>query len=99
MPHFLFNIQGEPSPVGANLPSVAAAKCEALHHASKAVCDDSTHFWNTRELQAMVTDETGLTLFALIISGIEAPAIRAEPEKPRSAVRAAKRFWKARQPH
>ena len=82
MPHFVLNVEGDPNPVGIDLPSLAAAKCEALRHASKTVCDDPKQFWSTREFQMTVTDGRGLALFALTISGIEAPAIRAEPRIP-----------------
>jgi hypothetical protein len=82
MPHFVLNIEGDPNPVRIDLPSVNAAKCEALRYASKTVCDNPEQFWSTRDFQMTVTDGSGLALFALTISGIEAPAIRAEPRIP-----------------
>lgn len=79
MPHFVFIIDGRLNSKTVDLPSVAAAKCEALHHASKVVCDEPEQFWNTREFQMIVTDERGLALFMLTISGTESPAISPVP--------------------
>jgi hypothetical protein len=82
MARFIFKVDGCADHKEIDLPDLAAAKCEALRYASNMVCDQQERFWNAREFQLTVTDQTGLALFALTISGIEAPAIRVEPIIP-----------------
>jgi hypothetical protein len=36
-------------------------------------------FWDCGQFNMTVTDEEGLTLFSLFLTGVEAPAIRIEP--------------------
>ena len=79
MPLFYFAVdcaEGANEPVSTNLPSLAEAKCEAVRFAGELICDRATEFWDTRDLAITVTDETGLTLFSLHFSAVEAPAIR-----------------------
>jgi hypothetical protein len=78
MARFIFTVQGRSNSEEVELPTVAAAKCEALHYASKIVCEEPTQFWNSGEFQMTVSDEKRLILFALTISGFESPAIRAD---------------------
>ena len=73
---FRFQIEGEPSAEEWNFPTVAAAKCAALKYASEVVCDETQKFWDSGSFQLTVSDEKGLALFALMISGIESPSIR-----------------------
>jgi len=79
---FHFQIEGELNAEEADLPSVSAAKCQALRYASKVVCDEPQKFWESGGFQMTVSDETGLTLFALVMSGIEAPSIQLTQRVP-----------------
>lgn len=76
MSHFFFHVAGRPDETGTELPSIAAAKCEAVRYAGKLICDEADTFWDSAEFGLIVTDETGLVLFTLTLSGLEAPAIR-----------------------
>ena len=76
MPRFFFHVEDRPDDEGTELPSVAAAKCEAVRYAGKLICDEADTFWDSAEFGMVVTDEKGLILFSLTLSGTEAPAIR-----------------------
>ena len=59
----------------APLPrTIAEAKCEAVKIAGRIMCDEAESFWEKKELSLTVTDETGLTLFQLLVVGVEAAA-------------------------
>ena len=77
MPRFYFHVEGRPDEEGTELPSVPAAKCEAVRYAGRLICDEAERFWDSAEFGLIVTDEKGLILFSLTLSGTEAPAIRA----------------------
>jgi len=79
---FHFQIEGELNAEEADLPSMSAAKCHALRYASMVVCDEPQKFWESGGFQMTVSDETGLTLFALVMSGIEAPSIQMTQRVP-----------------
>jgi hypothetical protein len=66
------------------LQSIAEAKCMAVRYAGEVICDTSKTFWNTADFHMWVTDATGLTLFALRLSGTDAPAIGAYAHKAAS---------------
>jgi hypothetical protein len=81
MSRYYFHVDdGEelPDTLGLELPSLAAAKCEAVRCASRLICDDAERFWNAGELQMTVANEKGLTLFALALTlaAVDAPAVR-----------------------
>ena len=76
MPRFFFHLEDAPDDVGIELPSLAAARCEAVRHASRLICDEAERFWDTADFHMWVEDESGLMLFSLRFSGVEAPAIR-----------------------
>lgn len=59
------------------LPNLADAKCEAVRYAGRLLCDRASEFWDTGEFMMTVTDDSGLTLFTLQFSAVEAPVIRA----------------------
>ena len=87
MPRFYFHIEDGTSiadDVGMELPDVAEAKCEAVRYAGRLICDHAGEFWDAGQWNMTVSDERGLTLFALHLSGTEAAAIR-KPALPRSA--------------
>jgi hypothetical protein len=60
------------------LGSLAEAKCEAVRFAGQLLCDAAGRFWDTEEWKLMATDESGLTLFSLILVGTDAPVVHAE---------------------
>jgi Domain of unknown function (DUF6894) len=64
--------------LGMDLPALAAAKCEAVRYASRLICDDAEHFWDAGVFQMTVSDEKGLTIFALTLTlaADEAPVTR-----------------------
>jgi hypothetical protein len=63
-----------------DLPNLAAAKCEAVRYAGRLICEQANTFWDKGDFAMSVTDETGLILFSLVLSGVDAPVIRAEPK-------------------
>ena len=79
MARFYFQVEGPQDDLGMDLPSIAAAKCHAARYAGALLCDAADSFWASAELTMKVTDETGLTLFTLTVTGTDAPAIRNEP--------------------
>lgn len=75
MPRYYFQVEGPPDDLGAELPDLAAAKCEAVRYAGRLICEEADKFWDTADFTMTVTDENGLVLFSLTLSGTEAPAI------------------------
>jgi hypothetical protein len=81
LPKFYFNVEGgEPDEFGSFHPCVTHAKCEAVRFAGRLLCDCADTYWDTAALNMTVTDEKGLALFMLSISGFDAPAIRNFPD-------------------
>ena len=76
MHRYFFHVEGRPDDLGMELASIAAAKCEAVRYAGRLICDEAERFWEAAEFMLTATDERGLVLFSLTLSGIEAPAIR-----------------------
>lgn len=79
VPRFFFHVEGSPDNLGLELPSIAQAKCEAARYAGHLLCDAADSFWTKAEFNMQVTNETGLVLFTITISGTDAPAIRQDP--------------------
>jgi hypothetical protein len=80
MPRYFFHVEDGADitdDVGMELAGVAEAKCEAMRYAGRLICDGAGGFWDAGDWSMTVSDETGLTLFTLHLSGIEAPAIQA----------------------
>jgi len=75
MPTFYFSVCGERDDHGYELPSLAAAKCEAVRYAGKLICDSADRFWDSADLTMEVSDETELVLFRLSFCGVDAPVI------------------------
>ena len=65
-----------------DLPSLAVAKCEAVRYAGRLICEQANSFWDKGDFTMSVTDETGLILFSLVLSGVDAPIIRVDPIIP-----------------
>ena len=82
MPRFYFRVEGPPGDLGMDLPSVADAKCEAVRYAGRLICEQANSFWDKGDFTMSVTDEKGLILFSLALSGVDAPVIRVEPNIP-----------------
>ena len=82
MPRFFFQVSGSPEDLGMDLPDIAAAKCEAVRYAGKLICEEADRFWDKADFTMAITDEAGLVLFSLILSGVDAPVIRVGPQIP-----------------
>lgn len=78
MPRFYFNLEDRPDEDGAELSSVAAAKCEAVRMAGRLICDSASEFWDTGRLLMTVTDDRGLSLFTLDFVGMESPSLQTQ---------------------
>ena len=75
MARYFFNLEHVADKQGLELDSLADAKCAAARLAGKLICAAAEDFWDTGEFSMSVTDESGLVLFTLIMSAIEAPVI------------------------
>ena len=75
MSQYFFHVEDGLDTVGMHLASIAEAKCMAVRYAGEVICDASKTFWNTADFHMWVTNDTGLVLFALRLSGTDAPAI------------------------
>lgn len=78
MPRYFFHTEGHrsaPDHEGVELPDHYAAKLEALRTMGEMLRGERHDFWDSRVLKLIVTDATGLILFVLDLSAIEAPAI------------------------
>ena len=76
MPRFYFQVEGPSDDFAMDLPNVAAAKCQAVHYAGRLICDQANRFWDKGDFTMTVTDEMGLVLFSLVLTGVDAPVIR-----------------------
>lgn len=85
MPKYYFNIEdgeGTPDTEGTEIESLAYAKCHAVKLAGQAICDAAQTFWDQAQWKMTVTDESGLTLFELLIIGMESAASRPVAAQP-----------------
>ena len=80
MPRFHFNILGDPDDLdldGIELPSIMAAKREARLYAGRILSDSASGIKSrTIEWRIEVTDPTGLVMFRLDITMMDAPAAK-----------------------
>ncbi len=79
MPRFHFNILGDPDDLdldGTDFPSVVAAKREARLYAGRILSDSALASSPDDEWRIEVTDSTGLVLFRLDITMMDAPATK-----------------------
>ena len=87
VPRFYFHVEGwAPDQAGTELESIIEAKCEAARYAGRLLCEEASQFWENASFTMTVTDTTGLTLFMLTISGIDAPAIQVVELPPHPSV-------------
>ncbi len=77
MARFFFHLDHAQDGEGRELETIADAKCEAVRYACNFVCAAADRFWDTGEFNLRATDDKGLVLFTLVLSGTEAPAIAA----------------------
>ncbi|WP_132907210.1 hypothetical protein [Sphingomonas sp. BK235] len=77
MPRFRFTVRDDNGEIGnkvVDLPDLKAAKAQAVEEASRALATVDGSFWTDGHLEIELTDESGLSLAALAISGFESPA-------------------------
>lgn len=77
MPRFSFRVPEArvPEPAFLDLPSLEAARVEAVKAACTLLANSPDEFWSSGgDWQMTVTDERGLTLFTLIVYAANAPA-------------------------
>lgn len=76
MPRFFFHVEDRPDDLGVELPSLAAAKSQAVRYTADLLRNAAPTFWETANLTMSVEDERGLVLFAVHVLGTDAPVIR-----------------------
>jgi hypothetical protein len=82
MSRFFFHVEDGPDDLGVELPSLAAAKCQAVRYAAEVLSDSAQTFWDKPSLKMWVADEQGLVLFSIDVVGNDAPIIRAANPMP-----------------
>lgn len=76
MPRFFFDVQDGHSSrddEGVELPDVQAARLQAAEMAGRLLSDTAQRFWDHGELTVVVRGEEGLVLFAVAMTGVDAP--------------------------
>jgi len=79
MPKYFFHTEGRDEYLdeeGLELESHQAARIEAARMLGEMLRDNAHAFWTARSLKLVVSDASGMILFALDLSGIEFPAVR-----------------------
>ena len=61
---------------GLELPDLAAVKREAIRTLGDMLRSRDDRFWESNSFRLIVTDDRGLILYVLDVSGVEAPAVR-----------------------
>jgi hypothetical protein len=77
MPRYFFNVVDGvslPDPDGVELPDLRTARIEAIRFSAQCLSEAADSFWDSEEWRLNVTDDHGLILFYLQISGMHAPA-------------------------
>ena len=85
MPKYFFHVRdGEymPDEEGVELPSLSAAKREAVAFSGRLLADNADKFWGGEDWFVEVTDGRDLLLFKLKFSAMMAPALRPMEEWP-----------------
>jgi len=74
--YFFNEIGGQlkPDDAGLEFPSIEAARVEAVRYAAEVLRERPTLIWAGEDFRVEVTDERHLTLFTVIVVGIDAPA-------------------------
>ena len=76
MPRYFFNVidgLSLPDPVGTELPDIGTARALAIKTSGEILRDMGAQFWNGKEWEMEVSDESGQVLFALRFSAVEFP--------------------------
>jgi hypothetical protein len=79
MPKYHFNIDDVVDTDGADMESLAQAKCEAIRMAGLTICQGAQAFWDRAEWKMTVTDASGLVMFDLLIIATESAACGTVP--------------------
>lgn len=77
MPRYHFNVVNDaplPDREGIDLPDLRTAQIEAVQFSAQSLSELAETFWDTEEWKLNVTDDDGLILFHLHITGMQAPA-------------------------
>ena len=77
MPRYHFNIQdGQDYPdlVGSEYPDLESVRTEAVRRSGELLRDNARSFWGGSGWKLVVTDETGMILFALHFLAVSSPA-------------------------
>ena len=79
MPLFRFKVEGDHAEDLIELSTISAAKCQAVKYAGERICDEADHFWDAGEFTLTVSDDQGLTIVVLMMTGVEAAASMGAP--------------------
>jgi hypothetical protein len=85
---FHFNVEDGLSTLdtdGVELPSIHAARIEAIRLTGEILRDNPQEFWDRPAWQMFVTDEAGLTLFSVQVLATDAPALQIQMIPPNLA--------------
>lgn len=76
MPKYYFQVSEQPAPdiEGVDLPDLDSARLVALRTACAIIAQAADDFWQKREWQMTVADESGLALFSLTFFATDAAA-------------------------
>ena len=77
MPRFFFNTANGHSlkdPEGTELADLETAKRAAVQFLAEWLHDNPDELWATENVRVTITDETGLSLFAIDVGAIVAPS-------------------------
>ena len=78
MPRYFFHVgesAGGLDSEGMELPDHNAARIEAAATMGELLRDKAGEFWDSKAMKLIVTDKSGLILFVLDLSAVEAPAL------------------------
>ena len=76
MQRYFFHLNDAKDQTGADLPSLADAKRQAVRYTAELLSETADQFWETGELTMIVSDEHGLVLFSLGLAGNDWPVDR-----------------------
>jgi hypothetical protein len=78
MPRYFFHIRDGSDIAdleGTELPDLSSARVAAVELAGSMLREHAEKFWNGEDWRVEVADKSGLILFSLHFSAVEAPAI------------------------
>jgi hypothetical protein len=88
VPRFYFHVTDSrdyPDLQGTELPSIEAARTEAVRFSGRLLEKAADTFWDGQEWHMRITDENDLTLFTLLFVGMDAAHNRPRGPHPRIA--------------